>query len=129
MTLAYSLTSSALIQRASDGAFIPPDTYNLDYQAYLAWVADGNTAAPYVAPPPAPLSATPYQFRAGLTAAGIRTQVETAVASASQSVKDSYAYAQLFNETDPFIVQMSTSLGMTTAQVHALFVTMQTLSP
>lgn len=35
--------------------FIPLDPQNIDYQAYLAWVAEGNEAQPYVAPePPAP---------------------------------------------------------------------------
>jgi len=31
------------IQRISDTAFIPFKTDNTDYQAYLAWVAEGNT--------------------------------------------------------------------------------------
>ena len=30
--------------RTSDDRFIPPDVDNTDYQAYLAWVAEGNTA-------------------------------------------------------------------------------------
>ena len=29
-----------------DGAFIPPNPDNTDYQAYLAWVAEGNTPLP-----------------------------------------------------------------------------------
>ena len=34
------------IKRLSDNAFIPFDTDNSDYQAYLEWVAAGNTPEP-----------------------------------------------------------------------------------
>lgn len=33
-----------IILRIVDGAYIPVDPDNTDYQAYLAWVAEGNTA-------------------------------------------------------------------------------------
>ena len=37
---------SNCIFRLSDNAFIPMDEANTDYQAYLAWVAQGNTPQP-----------------------------------------------------------------------------------
>ena len=53
MTTTYKLTKDPItgnpdtvVKKIVDGAvsFIPGDEGNIDYQEYLAWVAEGNTA-------------------------------------------------------------------------------------
>ena len=43
ITVDGSLGQSEAVIRLSDNAYIPLDPDNTDYQAYLKWVADGNT--------------------------------------------------------------------------------------
>ena len=42
----YKLTQHQNVIRISDNAYIPMDEANTDYQAYLAWVAEGNEPLP-----------------------------------------------------------------------------------
>ena len=43
----YELCSNGLcVKRLNDGALIPFDPANTDYQAYLAWLAEGNEPLP-----------------------------------------------------------------------------------
>jgi len=37
---------NTMIFRIADNAFIPFDPANTDYQAYLKWLAEGNTPLP-----------------------------------------------------------------------------------
>jgi hypothetical protein len=47
--MTFQLVSGGVMR--DDGAFIPNDSKNRDWQAYLAWVGAGNVAAPADAPP------------------------------------------------------------------------------
>ena len=42
--------STQIIVRDEDQAFIPFDDANIDYQAYLAWLDEGNQPTPYETP-------------------------------------------------------------------------------
>jgi hypothetical protein len=44
--MTYKLTQGDSILRLADNVFIPPDEANVDYQAYLAWLAEGNEPLP-----------------------------------------------------------------------------------
>jgi hypothetical protein len=57
--MTYTLTEYPnTIVRDEDGAFIPTDTDNIDYQDYLAWLDEGNEPNEYV-PPATTLPANP----------------------------------------------------------------------
>ena len=73
----YRLTDGGVI-RLSDNASIPADERNSDYQAFLAWVAEGNT--------PIPMQPAPYyelvdgEWVADLDAAKAAKKAEIAAA-------------------------------------------------
>lgn len=46
LIISFGKTEPKTVQRLSDGACIPFDPDNTDYQAYLKWVAEGGIPLP-----------------------------------------------------------------------------------
>ena len=70
---------------------------------------------------------TAVQIRLELNKQGLRTQVEDAVASGSQDLKDKWQFGNIFSSADSDIQAMATSLGITQEQLDALFTDAATL--
>ena len=112
----YRLTDGGVI-RLSDGASIPADERNSDYQAFLAWEADGNT--------PIPMQPAPYyeliegEWVADLDAAkaakkaGIAAAFDAYIAG---SVMVSLGYPMQFNTRDTLMVRGAIELAQATEQ-------------
>lgn len=81
----YKLTDTTSILR-SDGAFIPADPENTDYQAYLAWLAEGNTPEPADNP-------TQVQIIAAITATVQAHMDAAAQAMGYDDIKTAVTYA------------------------------------
>lgn len=125
----YQLTQiDGFVQVIGTDAFIPADPANSDYAAYLAWLAEGNTPEPYVAPLPAPVTViTMRQARLALNAAGLLPTVKAAVAASSEQVKIEWEYAQELDREWPTLLALSEALGLTTEQVDDLFLQASTI--
>lgn len=140
--MTYTLTASSAVIRDADNAYIPADPENVDYQEYLAWVADGNTPTPYTPPVIVPGVISDRQFFQQAAVAGIITQAEAIAAVATgtipsmlQTIIDGLpdadqkfaatmllAGATQFERNHPLTVAVGAHLGLTTAQVDDFFI-------
>lgn len=95
-------------------------------------VPEGEAILPYVAPPPeVPESVSMRQARLALLGAGLLSQVDAAIASLPIPQKEAAAieweYAQEVQRHNGLVPAMAQALGMTEAQLDALFIQAATL--
>jgi len=123
----YKIGKFENIIRVEDKAHIPSDPINIDYQQYLAWVAQGNTPEPYIEPPPPiPQSLTQRQARVVLIRAGYLATVETVIANmpgvSGDEARITWEFATEIRRDDPLLVQISGLLNLTTEQIDQMFI-------
>jgi len=68
-----------------------------------------------------PESISPRQFRQALTASGLRSAIESAIAGSDQDTKDWYEFSTSFERHHPVVVAMVASLGYTEQQADAVW--------
>lgn len=124
----YKLGNGNII-RLEDQAYIPLAEGNSDYQAYLAWVAEGNTpeAAEVITVPSPIITVSAWQIRKALNQLSLRDLVEGAIAQADQDTKDAWEYATEFERTHTLVINLGLALGKTEEELDSIFALAQSL--
>jgi hypothetical protein len=122
----YAKTSDAIITRLDDGAQIPADPVNADYQAYLAWVDAGNTPQePEPTEPPPVQSVTMRQAQRALYDVGLLQFVEDAIDAMPGRDGDlariDWKKGATVERGSPLVVSMGALLAMDDQALDELF--------
>ncbi|MFZ1109869.1 MAG: hypothetical protein WAN43_16160 [Rhodomicrobium sp.] len=131
--MAYTLiANSSAITRDSDGATIPADPRNTDWQAYQTWLAAGNAPTPAPVPPTPVPSALMWQIAAVCAAPPSSlgftpptwAQVQAAVTALANPAVSAFAASGVnpipANSTALAAINAKLATPMTAAQLTAL---------
>lgn len=121
------IKNSTSILRIADGAHIPNDAGNRDWNEYVEWVGNGNLPDPVpVEPIKIPASVTMRQARLALLAAGKLADVEAAINALPEPPKTpaliEWNYSNEVLRHNGFVSQIAPLIGMTPADLDAIFI-------
>jgi hypothetical protein len=121
LTIATLADNLQIVTRESDGASIPPDPRNADFQVYLAWLGAGNTpdAAP-TPPTPVPTCAL-WQLQAVMTAAQWAAAQSAVAALNNAAVTAFFAHGtNVIPANSTTLIALGDAIGLTAMQITAL---------
>jgi hypothetical protein len=125
----YKISSLGGFIRTTDNTSFPASAENIDYQRFLAWVAQGNSPLPADLEPEPVFICSAYQIREALNQLGWRNDVEAAISSGSQSLKDAWLFSELFASNNAKIAEIATEISKTAEDITTLFELAVTLQP
>lgn len=120
----YKLSNSNSVIRLTDGANIPFDNSNTDYQQFLKWVSEGNTPEPpdVIEQLNQEIVISPWQFRTVLNRLSLRDAVENMVKNSDNyRIKDGWEFATSWREKHPLVQQMGLMLDLSEEDIHNIF--------
>ena len=128
--MTYTLTNGSSVIRDEDGACIPDDPANIDWQTYQEWLAAGNVPNPYIPPlPPVPQQVPMWTVRTVLQNDGLFDQINTIIAgSTDQALKNVWEYGNFADRNSVAINTIAYTLGLTEKQVDQMFIDANNLS-
>lgn len=107
-----------------DGADLP---FSVVGEGVVGDAQAGDFSPPPAAPTPIPQSVSMRQARLALLGVGLLDTVEIAIAGAGPAAAIEWEYAQEVQRASGLVPAMATALGLTDAQIDALFVQAATL--
>jgi hypothetical protein len=125
MTIYKSINEKSVL-RLADGANIPFDAANRDYQEYLAWVEAGNEPLP---PDPIPVvvpqTVSMAQARLALIGAGLFSAIDAGLKALPEPQRTTaltaWEYAPTVSRNGALVTTLAGQFGLTEAQLDALF--------